>query len=101
MEVWLSRVSSSRFSLELVIYCICLHVYTMSSVMDQLAAIPADLYQASPTQLISHVITAVKSHDLQASWSERQKPWIDLLLKYQQMLSDHAQAEILLDLGLG
>lgn len=108
--MWLSRVTSSRFSLELVLYCICMHIYSItfssspsspsSSIKDQLAPVPADLYQAPPTLLIHHVIMAVKSHDLQERWSELQ-PWVDLLVKYQRMLADQVQAETLLDLGLG
>lgn len=34
-------------------------------------------------------------------WSDRQKPWVEYLTKYQQLLADHSQAEILLKLGLG
>ena len=94
--MWLSRVSSTKLSLELIIYCICLHIYSAITSSSP----PPPPYQYPPSSLIGHVTSMVESHDPNM-WGDGQKQWVDLLIKYQQLLADCSQAEVLLKLGLG
>lgn len=93
---WVSKVSASKLSLELVIYCICLHLYAATATPT---APPP--YQYPPSLFIPHMTRVVECGSNLPEWSGQQKPWVELLAKYQQLLADHSQAEILLKLGLG
>lgn len=57
-------------------------------------------YQYPPAVLVRHMTRLAESHD-PGKWTEQQKPWVNLLAKYRQLLADHSQAEVLLKLGLG
>ena len=102
--MWLSKVSSSQFSLEFFLYCVAFQLYTVTispSGLRDPDPLPSDMYYASPAKFLNHVASSVKSCDLGGGWSMEQEPWITLLKKYQRMLEDHNQTETLLDLGLG
>ena len=81
----------------MAIYYICLNLYNITT-LDIPSATPP--YKYPPTALMSHMSTLVKSRDV-GGWTAKQKPWVDLLLKYEQLLKDHTQAEVLRNLGLG
>ena len=98
--VWQSKVPPSRYSLELLLYCIALQLYTVTATSAGCDATPSDIYQISPTELLDHVMSSVKSCDL-GKWDKDQEPWVVLLNKFRQKLAEHNQAQTLLDLGLG
>lgn len=97
-DEWVSKASSSKLSLELVIYCICLHLYMASDAVVTTPTAPPP-YQYAPSLFITHMTRVVEQYGEDST--DQQKPWVELLNKYQQLLADHSQAELLLKLGLG
>ncbi len=85
---------ADEHSLEIVIYCICLHIYSATT-----GNTPPP-YQHPPSSLIHHVTSIVESRDSR-EWRDDLKQWVDLLAKYRQLLADCSQAEVLHKLGLG
>lgn len=90
-----SKLTPSKFSLELAIYYTCLQLYaTTASLEEPLTS--THPYLHPPVQLVHHVTSHVTSSDVSQS-----HPHITLLRKYQELLDDYTQGEVLLGLGLG
>ena len=82
----------------MVIYCVCLHLYAVSTAEATPPAPPP--YEYAPSLFVSHMTRLAESRELE-EWSDQQRAWVQLLAKYRQLLADYSQAEILLKLGLG
>ena len=82
----------------MVIYCVCLHLYAVSTVEATPPAPPP--YEYAPSLFVSHMTRLAESCELE-EWSDQQRPWVQLLAKYWQLLADYSQGEVLLKLGLG
>lgn len=86
-----SKIVPSKFSLELVIYYTCLQLYVTTAILEQ-PMTNSHPYLHPPVQLVDHVTS---SGDCEGH------PHVALLRKYQELLDDYTQGEVLLGLGLG
>ena len=93
-----SKLVPSKFSLELAIFYTCLQLYATTASLDQPLTTPHP-YLHPPTQLVDHVMHHVTSVD--QSDGSQSYPLVSQLKKFQELLNDYIQGEVLLGLGLG
>ena len=90
-----SKLVPSKFSLELAIYYTCLQLYVTTASLEEPLTNPHP-YLYPPVQLVEHVTSHETSSDVCKS-----HPHVVLLRKYQELLDDYSQGQVLLGLGLG
>ena len=93
-----SKLVPSKFSLELAIFYTCLQLYATTASLDQPLTTPHP-YLHPPTQLVDHVMHHVTSVD--QSDGSQSYPLVSQLKRFQELLNDYTQGEVLLGLGLG
>ena len=94
-DKFFSKLVPSKFSLKLAIYYTCLQLYATTASLEEPPTNPHP-YLHPPVQLVEHVTSRVMSSDVC-----RSRPHVELLRKYQELLDDYTQGQVLLGLGLG
>ena len=93
-----SKIVPSKFSLDLAIYHTCLQLYATTASLEE-PLTNQHPYLHPPVELVEHVTSHVTSPN-QSDYSQSH-PHVALLRKYQELLADFTQGEVLLGLGLG
>ena len=96
--LFFSKLIPSKFSLELAIYYTCIQLYATTASLEE-PLTQQHPYLHPPVQLVEHVTNHVTS--LSQSYSSEGNQHIALLRRYQELLDDYTQGEVLLGLGLG
>lgn len=97
-DLFFSKLTPSKFSLELAIYNTCIQLYATTASLEE-PLTNQHPYLHPPVQIVEHVISHVTSFS--QSHSSGRNQHIVLLRKYQELLDDYNEGEVLLGLGIG